>query len=223
MTEAEMIAALQRQYDIDGERARAIVRLQAPMRASVERARADMGPSLRDMMPRCGGLVRAYDSGRRLVAMVPVQRGYTAPDLVHATTVDFEEALGIRERGSDALSLTLIATPRTKKTGTTLGIKQKAAYRFYRDCIIAQVEPMKVHLQLPLPDQPYNCRAVYYVDKRGERADYNGLNQGLHDALQNAGVVSDDWHFRTCDGTRIVFGDDRPRVEVHITPIPQGT
>lgn len=111
--------------------------------------------------------------------------------------------------------------PRTKKTGATLGIRQKKAYALYRDAIIHVIEPVQAQLGLPLPPKPvtYNIAAIYYVDKRGELADVNGLNQGLHDALQDAGVIVNDWQFRTTDGTRIVTGDPEPRVELTITPI----
>jgi Holliday junction resolvase RusA-like endonuclease len=62
---------------------------------------------------------------------------------------------------------------------------------------------------------------VYFVDRYGEKADLTGLNQGLFDVLQDAGVITNDWQFRTSDGTRIVFGDEHPRVEITITNLPQ--
>lgn len=124
---------------------------------------------------------------------------------------------GIRDR--DSLRLTFNFPPRTKKNGTTLGIRQKRAYRLYRDAIIRVIEAAKGQLGLPLPAREYNIRATYYVDRYGKTADKCGLDQGLYDALENAGVVANDWCFRRDDGTRIVPDDPRPRVEVHITPI----
>lgn len=117
------------------------------------------------------------------------------------------------------IRLVLGLPPRTKKNGTTLGIKQTPAYRRYRDAIVAALAPLKLAQTIPLPDAEYNIAAVYYVDRRGERADKVGLDQGLYDALENAGVVTNDWQFRTADGTRIVFGDPTPRVELTITPL----
>ena len=93
--------------------------------------------------------------------------------------------------------------PRTKKNHTTLGIRQSPAYRAYRDLIIAGFAPLLAELELPLPDRPYNLAATFYVDRWGERADLIGLLQGLADALENAGVVSDDRWFRAFDGARI--------------------
>ena len=122
-------------------------------------------------------------------------------------------------RRGDTLELRLVLPPRTKKNGTTLGIRQSAGYRRYRDAIIAAIAPVKSLIGLPLPDREYNIAATYYVDRRGERADKCGLDQGLYDALENAGVVTNDWFFRTDDGTRIIAGDPRPRVELTITPI----
>ena len=135
----------------------------------------------------------------------------------HATVT---ETVTIRRRGA-ALEMTIALAPRTKKNGTTLGIKQSPAYRRYRDAIIRAIAPLKAAYQLPLPNGEYNIAAVYYVDVRGKRADKVGLDQGLYDALENAGVIGNDWQFRTADGTRIVFGDQRARVELSITPLPQ--
>lgn len=124
-------------------------------------------------------------------------------------------------RWGEALYLTFLFPPRSKKNHTTLGIRQAPAYRMYRDAIKRVMQPALVQLGLPLAPKPttYNIKAIYYVDRWGERADKCGLDQGLYDALQGAGVVVDDWQFRTDDGTRIVIGDPRPRVEVMITPI----
>lgn len=126
------------------------------------------------------------------------------------------------ERIGDTLRLTLNFAPRTKKNGTTLGIRQKRAYRLYRDAIIRDGAPIAGKLQLPLPKRAYNICAIYYPDRFGEQADKCGLDQGLYDALENAGVVHTDWYFRQDDGTRIVFGAEQPRVEVHITPLDGG-
>lgn len=124
-------------------------------------------------------------------------------------------------RDGNRLELVLGLAPRTKKNSTTLGIRQSPHYRKYRDTIISLITAVKAQLALPLPPRPatYNIAAVYYVDRWGERADRPGLDQGLYDALENAGVIENDWQFRTSDGTRIVVGDPDPRVEIIITPI----
>lgn len=126
-------------------------------------------------------------------------------------------------RFDTGLQLMLPVAPRTKKNGGKGGfggIKQRPAYRAFRDQVVRMLEPLKDELKLPLPKAQYNIAAVFYVDVPGQRADKCGLDQGLYDALEDAGVVTDDWQFRTADGTRIVFFDPRPRVELTITLIP---
>jgi hypothetical protein len=135
-----------------------------------------------------------------------------------------EDACGWRLAGG-GVRLVLAAAPRTKKNSQAWVGVQGPAYRWYRDCLHAMLRPIVAALELPLPVAEYNLDATFYVDKRGERADLVGLLQGLCDAIQRnrkhdfAGVVSDDWQFRTSDGTRIIAGDARPRVELDITPI----
>lgn len=133
--------------------------------------------------------------------------------------------LALHQRVGDRLRLVLNLAPRTKKNGRKggfAGIKQGPAYRAYRDAIVEAIAGIKDVHGLPLPEQPYNIAVTYYVDVRGKRADKCGLDQGLYDALENAGVVTNDWQFRTDDGTRIVAGDPSPRVELVITPIQEG-
>lgn len=137
------------------------------------------------------------------------------------TSADLGETPLIRAlRCRDELTLAFDGPPRTKKNhGRAFGLKQSVAYKRYRQDIITAIGPVARELQLPLPAIAYNCAAVYYVDRYGDAADYNGLNQGLHDALQDAGVLVDDWWIRTCDGTRIVCNDPTPRVELTLTPL----
>lgn len=165
-------------------------------------------------------------TGRELVldGVVPVAVRDGARQLraAHLATLG---TLALYERTGDRLWLVLNLAPRTKKNGRKggfAGIKQGPAYRAYRDAIIEAVAGVKAELRLPLPEQPYNIAVKYFVDARGKSADKCGLDQGLYDALENAGVVTDDWQFRTDDGTRIVAGDPSPRVELVITPIQEG-
>lgn len=122
-------------------------------------------------------------------------------------------------REFDTLFAVFSLPPRTKKNSLRWFGRQSIAYTRYRDAIIQAVVGPRVELALPLPDQPFNLKAIFYVDSSGEQADLFGLLQGIADALENAHVVSNDWYFRTTDGSRIITGDERPRVEVTITPI----
>ena len=217
MTEDEMVRALMRQVaGVSATRARELVR---------------------DALRRAGEQPCAHVVNRiEIEQPFGISVGAGRPTLRVARWTDGQPEMIVERYSSGVLRLftrpadcsicgiVLATAPRTKKGHTTLGIVQSAAYRRYRDDIVDAIAPVAFVYGKPLlPDRHYNCAAVFYVDKRGERADYNGLNQGLHDALENAGVVSDDWYFRTCDGTRIVFGDELPRVEVTITPITTGT
>lgn len=71
-----------------------------------------------------------------------------------------------------------------------------------------------------LADQKYNLNAQFYVDSKGVPADLAGLIQGFIDALEDAGMVSDDHLFGGFDGSRKHDDQtDRPRVEFAITPL----
>lgn len=201
MTEEEMVRAMVRQYDVTPERARRIIRC-SDLAFSSQLPSRHRDPS---------SILRQGPSTERVPPFVGPPRGAAGISVLLHWVRDI--------RGG--ISLTLAVAPRTKKNGRSgafFGLGGGKAYRAYRDAIVAAVATIPGERPL-LPDHEYNCAATFYVDKRGELADINGLNQGLHDALENAGVVSDDWYFRTTDGTRIVFGDERPRVEVHITPL----
>lgn len=123
-------------------------------------------------------------------------------------------------RWANGCHVLITLPPRTKKNhGRAFGIKQSKAYKHYRDTIVNAVALWTARAHLPLEDRPYNIAVTYYVDKPGEQADKCGLDQGLYDALENAGVITDDWWFRTDDGSRIIAGDSNPRVEALITAI----
>jgi Holliday junction resolvase RusA-like endonuclease len=135
------------------------------------------------------------------------------------------------EREGDVLRVRIETAPRTKKDHgrRVWAPKQKRvvhvpspAYEKYRGEVVAALQPLAHRLQLPLPDQPYNIAARFFVDRYGMDADLDGLMAGLFDALENAGVVTDDWYFRTPNGTEVFAAADSlpPRVEVLITPIP---
>lgn len=124
------------------------------------------------------------------------------------------------KRWDGGCHLAINLPPRTKKNhGRAFGIRQSDAYVHYRDTIVNSVALWTERAQLPLEDREYNIRATYYVDTPGQQADLVGLHQGLFDALENAGVVSDDWWFRRADGSRVIAGDPNPRVEVLISAI----
>lgn len=70
------------------------------------------------------------------------------------------------------------------------------------------------------PDVPLNLKAIFYVDAKGLHSDLVGLLQGFCDALEDAGIVSDDKWFLGFDGSRkLTFDTVNPRVEFWITPL----
>lgn len=122
-------------------------------------------------------------------------------------------------RWIDGLQCTISGPPRTKKNSKEHYTRQSKGYRVYRDSVVNGFLPLLAGLELPLVDRDYNLRATFYVDTKGEQADLVGLIQGLADALENAGVVSNDRWFRGFDRSRMIAGDKAPRVELLISPL----
>lgn len=167
-------------------------------------------------LPKLGGDSRMV----MRIANLRIENGARITEIIDRRSVVLGNQLRA-VRDGNRLELVLGFPPRTKKGHTTLGIKQSAAYRRFKESVVNVIEIVHAQLALPLPGRPqtYNCAAVFYVDRYGKAADLTGLNQGLHDALENAGVVANDWQFRTTDGSRVVFDDPDPRVEVTIVPL----
>lgn len=205
LTELEVAAALHSQYGVEPGRALELAR----------KALADqMAASIAEQRERG---FRALDAAARGAASKVTMASPSGIVTRESRAVLREWAL----LAGGGARIELEVAPRTKKNGRKggfAGIKQGPAYRRYRDAIVNAFAELRATKQIPLAERPYNIAVRYYVDRHGERADKCGLDQGLYDALENAGVVTNDWQFRTDDGTRIVFGDPRPRVEIEITP-----
>jgi hypothetical protein len=125
-------------------------------------------------------------------------------------------------RAGDVLWMEIVTPPRTKKNSAeTLGSGKSKPYKRYLADVVEAIAEVRSALRLPLPERRplgYNLCSHFYVDLRGETADRVGLEQGLYDALEPGGVVTNDWLFRQGDGTRVIIGE-RPRVALWITPI----
>ena len=125
-----------------------------------------------------------------------------------------------RDRGT--LWLALPVVPRTKKNHGRGVAKQSGAAVRFAYLVRQFLAPHAAALGLPLPDQPYNCAAVFSTD--GDRADTVGLMQALADALEPhppsgfVGVLSDDRLIRTWDGTRQSHAPLRPGIVLTLTP-----
>ncbi|ODS99866.1 MAG: hypothetical protein ABS52_19485 [Gemmatimonadetes bacterium SCN 70-22] len=119
-------------------------------------------------------------------------------------------------RRGDTLWLMIPATARPKKNSTRLGIKKSPGYIRFKNAVIGAVRPFARQLRLPLPPIDFNCAAHFYRER--DDADTDNLITGLADALQDAGVLEDDFRLRTWNGTDRFLDVTRPRVELTLTP-----
>ena len=142
-------------------------------------------------------------------------------------------------RPGESISFVLPVTPRTKKnsrehvtkraktTGNmiTVPIPSKQ-YREMEAGIVSWVAPRCMRFQdLAWPvqmrtlrlAQPLNCAAIFYREKN--IGDAVGYYQALADALEAAGIVSDDKWITQWDGSRLAKDADRSRIEVTLTAL----
>lgn len=161
-------------------------------------------------------------TGRRVdvtAAEHPSSDGKIAPKIFPEYSKPAEVVIGsppIAWRRGDVLWLLIPATARPKKNSTMLGIRKSPGYIRFKHAVIGAVKPFAHQLQLPLPSIDYNCAAHFYRER--EDADTDNLMGGLADALQDAGVLEDDFRLRTWDGTDRFLDVTRPRVELTLTP-----
>lgn len=66
-------------------------------------------------------------------------------------------------------------------------------------------------------DVPVNCRALFYRDRL--TGDANNYYASLADALEEAGVVTNDKLIVSWDGSRLRKDAERPRIELELTPV----
>jgi len=161
---------------------------------------------------------------RMALAQPPIRNPFNpdawiGEDSPHLTTHTIGDP-PIAWRRGDTLWLSIPATARPKKNSTTLGIKKSPGYIRFRNAVLAAVPPFARELRLPLPTIDYNCAAHFYRER--DDADTDNLITGLADALQDAGVIADDYLLRTWNGTDRFLDVARPRVEVLLTPYLPG-
>ncbi len=141
-------------------------------------------------------------------------------------------------RPGESISFVLPVTPRTKKnsrehikkrakTGNMITVPLPSKqYRAMEAGIVSWVAPRCMRFQdFPWPvqmralllDQPLNCAAIFYREKN--IGDAVGYYQGLADALEAAGIVSDDKWITQWDGSRLAKDAERSRIEVTLTAI----
>lgn len=130
-------------------------------------------------------------------------------------------------RPGESITFVLPVTPRTKKNsrvhakvrGRTVPLPSDA-YREMEAGIVAWARARSI-AGILLADaqlsQPLNCAAIFYRD--ANRGDAVGYYQALADALESAGVLSDDKWIVQWDGSRLAKDAKRPRIEVTLTAL----
>ena len=133
-------------------------------------------------------------------------------------------------RPGESITFTLPVTPRTKKNhGSVIkrgGRKFHIPSEAYNTMEFQVLEWARHNVRPGLAStlyscqplaQPLNCAAIFYRD--ANRGDAVGYYQGLADALESAGVLSDDKWIVQWDGSRLAKDSKRPRIEVTLTAL----
>jgi hypothetical protein len=129
------------------------------------------------------------------------------------------ETVSAQRRG-DVFELVIHLAPRTKKNSSRGCGQVSAAYARYARSVVPKLEQLAPFVSLPLPDVPYNAKAVFYPDLAGEQADPVGFYQALADLLETGGVLSNDRYIRRWWGSDVVHDHGTtPRTELLLTPI----
>jgi Holliday junction resolvase RusA-like endonuclease len=118
--------------------------------------------------------------------------------------------------------VTIFGAPRTKKTHNRIvraGRRQRVLpSETFERWQAAAVPQMRIAWSGRIAiTYPVNVRAVFY--RAANRGDLIGYMQALADALETAGVLENDKHVVSWDGTRMAVDRVRPRVEVEIEPM----
>lgn len=122
------------------------------------------------------------------------------------------------------LRLVVPGIPRTKKNSGRIVprggrhiLLPSEAWQLWCDAVAPLLRSSMLRSGLAPIAEPVNCAALFYRDAL--RGDACGFYQGLADLLQHGGVVSDDKHIVSWDGSRLLKDSARPRVELVLTPI----
>lgn len=130
-----------------------------------------------------------------------------------------------------ALTLTILGPPRTKKTSNRIvqvrGKPRVLPSKANVSWTMAAVLQLRSALRrapsdlpvvvLPYFAAPVGCRALVYRDAL--RGDLIGYLQAIADALEQAGVVTNDKLIESWDGSRMLKDARNPRVEITIEAV----
>jgi glycine/D-amino acid oxidase-like deaminating enzyme len=127
------------------------------------------------------------------------------------------------------LRIVVHGAPRTKKTHNrlvTAGRRQRvlpsAQWEAWLKAAAVEIEGMGLAFYGTLNLQPrlsgrFNCAALFYRD--ADRGDAVGYYQGVADLLEKRGILANDKHIVSWDGSRLLKDAARPRVELILTPV----
>jgi Holliday junction resolvase RusA-like endonuclease len=114
---------------------------------------------------------------------------------------------------------TVLGAPRTKKChqrilrfGRFNKVVPSTAWMAFRDIAVPQ---LRRQWQSPPIEVDVNCRATFYRDRAV--GDAVGFYQSIADVLEEAGVVADDKHIVSWNGSRLDKDASRPRIEIELT------
>ena len=105
-----------------------------------------------------------------------------------------------------------------KKTGKPFVAPSAASQRWQRDAAIAILRQRRRAGWTRPFDVPVNMKALIYRKNDGP-GDLDNYAAAICDALQAAGIVTNDRLVRGHDGSRLLIDRDNPRVEVTVTEL----
>jgi len=119
------------------------------------------------------------------------------------------------------MRLVIFGPPRTKKNSSRIVkvgsglriIPSKAQVTWAKGAVVQLADQW---CRPPL-SQPVHVAATFFRERK--LGDLINFAQALADALQAAGVVSDDKYIESWDGTRLAKDATNPRVELTISPL----
>lgn len=101
-----------------------------------------------------------------------------------------------------------------RRWGSRVGVGRTETYRAWLDSAVAQLREQGGPIKLGGRGNPLAVNLIAYVPK-GARPDIDNLLAGPLDALQRAGVISNDYWVREISAERL-RDEAEPRVEIEV-------
>jgi Holliday junction resolvase RusA-like endonuclease len=125
------------------------------------------------------------------------------------------------------MRLVIDGPPRTKKTSNRIVTRKRDGRQFVIPSSANEawtksaVKQLLVQSYAPPIRTPVTMRATIYREKN--LGDLIGYLQAIADALEEAGVVTNDRLIMAFDGSRMLKDAARPRVEIELLPLVETT